>query len=311
MFDLIIIGASAAGTAAAVYASRAQMNFKVLAKDLGGEVANSGEVWNYPGFDFITGVELSQKFNAQLAANKIEPEVGFEATAVEKTAAGFVVIGQDANGAEKRYEAKAVIVATGVRPRHLTVPGEHELYQKGLSYCTTCDGPLFRNKTVVTIGGGNSALESVLMLAGLCPKVYSINKNPEFKGEQVYIEKVKALPNVEIISNAKTTKILGDQRVSGVEYQDSTSGETKSITADGIFVHAGILPNTDFLKGLDILTPAGFIDANLLMETKILGLFVAGDIVNIPYNQIAIATGQGVIALLTAQGYLNRLPHTA
>lgn len=307
MYDLIIIGGSAAGTSAAIYAARAKLNFKVLAKDLGGEVASSGGVDNYLGFNETNGVELSQKFNAQLDHNQVDVEVGFEVLQVIKHDQGYKIIGRDATQQPAEYESQTVILATGVRPRHLDIPGEKELYQKGLSYCTTCDGPLFKNKIVTTIGGGNSALESILMMQKLATRVYSINKNPEFKGEQVYIDKVTAADNVELIHDATTMQIIGDQRLTGVEYMDKITGQLQRVVTDAVFVHIGIKPNTEMVKDLGILDPAGFVIANQLMETRLPGLFAAGDIVNIPYNQIIIAAGQGAVASLAAQTYLHRL----
>ncbi len=306
MLDILIIGGSAAGTAAAVYAARAKMNFKLVAKELGGEVATSGEIGNYPGFNETTGIDLSQKFNDQLKFNNVDVENDVEIIKIKKQGDGFLVAGKDLNGQDKSFEAKSVIVATGVRPRHLNVPGEKELYQKGVSYCSTCDGPLFRNKTVATIGGGNSALESVLMLAGIAEKVYLINKNAELRGEQVYIDKVKQLKNVELISEANTTKIVGDPTVSGVDYQDP-AGETKNIKVNGVFIHIGVIPNSDMIKDLGVTDKVGFAEVNLLMETKVPGLFAAGDVTNLPYNQIVIAAGQGTTAFLTAQNYINKL----
>jgi len=307
MYDLIIIGGSAAGTSAAIYAARAKLDFKILAMDLGGEVANSGGVDNYLGFNETTGVELSQKFNAQLDHNQVNVEVGFEVQKVEKIVLGYRITGRDASSQTVSYDSKTVIVASGVRPRHLNVPGEKELYQKGLSYCTTCDGPLFKNKTVTTIGGGNSALESILMMRNLATRVYSINKNPEFKGEQVYIDKVKADSKVELIHDAATVQIIGDQQVTEVEYMDKATGQLRRINTDAVFVHIGIIPNTEMVKDLGILDPAGFIVADQLMSSKLPGLFAAGDVVNIPYNQIIIAAGQGAAASLAAQTYLHRL----
>jgi thioredoxin reductase len=160
---------------------------------------------------------------------------------------------------------------------------------------------------VTTIGGGNSALESILMMQKLATRVYSINKNPEFKGEQVYIDKVTAADNVELIHDATTMQITGDQRVTGVEYMDKITGQLQRVVTDAVFVHIGIKPNTEMVKDLDILDPAGFVIANQLMESRLPGLFAAGDIVNIPYNQIIIAAGQGAVASLAAQTYLHRL----
>lgn len=306
MHDLIIIGGSAAGTAAAVYAARAKMNFLVVAKDLGGEVVTSGEIGNYPGFNETNGFELSQKFNEQLKFNAVPVEVGVTVASVTKQGNVFRIVGKDFSGSEKTYESRAVIFATGVHPRHLGVPGEEELYQKGVSYCTTCDGPLYRGRTTVTIGGGNSALESLLFLSGVAKKVYAVNINPEFRGEKVYIEKVKTLPNVEVIPNAETLRIVGEGKVSGVEYKEKASGETKSIETDGVFVHVGVIPNSDAVRELGVLTAAGFVEVDELMQTKTPGFLAAGDITSVPYQQIAIAAGHGVTALLTAQNFLNK-----
>ena len=306
MYDLLIIGGSAAGASAAIYAARAKLNFKVITKDLGGEVANSGEIGNYPGFNVTNGVELSEKFAEQMRFNQIDIETGVYIERIVRNGKTFVVTTKDDSEQSKTYEAKAIILATGARPRHLGVPGEQEYYQKGLSYCTTCDGPLYRQKIVTTIGGGNSALESILMMSNLASRVYSININPEFTGEKVYIEKVKNLPNVVLIPNAQTTTIVGNAAVSGVEYFEKASGDKKVIETQGVFIHIGIIPNSDMAKDLGVTNKFGFIEVDTHMQTAVPGFFAAGDVVNVPYQQIAIATGQGTTALLSAQAYLNK-----
>lgn len=306
MHDLIIVGGSAAGAAASVYAARALMNFKVVAMDLGGEVARSGEIGNYPGFNETNGIDLSQKFADQMKFNKVDIDEGVTVSSIAKDGKTFRITGKDYSENEKVYEARTVLLTTGVHPRHLKVPGEEELYQKGVSYCTTCDGPLFRNRVVTTIGGGNSALESILFMSNLAKKVYAININPDFKGEQLYIEKLKTLKNVEVIANAKTTRIVGEGKVTGVEYKDAASGETKTVETDGVFVHIGMLPNSSMVKDLGVSDELGFVEVDKLMQTKVPGLFAAGDVANIPYQQISIAVGQGVTAFLTAQNYLNQ-----
>ncbi len=321
MLDTIIIGGSAAGVAAAIYAARRNLQFVLVSKDFGGEVATSGEIENYPGFPHTDGVELTEKFREHLVKNNVTMELDTEIVSIEPAGDHFVVSARAdgvvkagdklaaGEGAEtKEYQARTVIFATGVHPRELNIPGEKELRAKGLSYCTVCDGPLFPKKIVVTIGGGNSALESAIMLAGIASKVYVINKNPAFKGEQVLIDKVMKFPNVEVIPNAKTLRILGDTFVSAVEYQDQ-AGAAKTIEAQGVFVHIGMVPNSSFAPAAVEKNQFGEIKVSCAGETNLPGFYAAGDVTDIPFKQIGIAVGQGIAALLAAVSYLNKLPH--
>jgi len=220
----------------------------------------------------------------------------------------FVIKGvRDGSGDPFGYQAKTVILTTGVHPRELTVPGEKEYRIKGVTYCTTCDGPLFKDKIVATVGGGNSALESALMLADIATKVYVVNKNAQFKGEQVLIDKLVAKPNVEILYNAKTTKIFGEQFVTGMKYTDA-QGTEQTLAVEGIFVHIGMVPNSGIVPS-DVERDAfGQIKVNASMETNVPGLYAAGDVTTVPFKQIVIAAGQGCIATLSAVNYLNMLP---
>ncbi|MBI4099198.1 FAD-dependent oxidoreductase [Candidatus Parcubacteria bacterium] len=321
MLDTLIIGGSAAGTAAAIYAARRNLNFLLISKDFGGEVATSGEIENYPGFPHTDGIELVEKFREHLEKNKVQMELDAEVVSITQVGDHFAVTvrpdgmlkaGDKLGVAEatdaKQYEARTIIYATGVHPRELNAPGERELRAKGLSYCTVCDGPLFPKKTVVTIGGGNSALESAIMLSGIASKVFVLNKNPAFKGDQVLIDKLSKLPNVEIIYNAQTAKILGDKFVSAVEYKDP-SGETKTIEAQGVFVHIGMVPNGSCAPAAVEKNQFGEIKTNCIGETNLPGFYAAGDVTDIPFKQIGIAVGQGIAALLAAVSYLNKLPH--
>ena len=304
MFDLIIVGASAAGISASIYAARRRLNFKIISADVGGEVATSGEIENWPGVVHTDGIELADKFRAHALANNVVIDEGKWVSAIKKDGHIFLVSGKNPDGSVFEEKAKTVLVATGVHPRELGVPGEKEFRNKGVSYCTVCDGPLFGGQVVATIGGGNSALESAIMMAGIASKVYLINKNPQFKGEKVLIEKVSSNPKAEIIYEAKTTAIKGDNFVSNLEYQDK-SGETHKLEVKGIFVHIGQIPNSGFVSGVE-LDEVKQIKVNLRGETNIPGLYAAGDVTNIPYKQIVIAAGQGVTALLSAVDYLNR-----
>ncbi|MEK7616192.1 MAG: FAD-dependent oxidoreductase [Patescibacteria group bacterium] len=292
MYDLVIIGGSTAGTAAAIYAARRGLNFKVVTKDFNGELATSGEIGNWPGIPETNGIELAQKFREHLEFLGVSIDEDIEIKKIEKKNGSFLVDG---------YETKTVIIATGAHPRELNIPGEKEFRNKGVSYCTTCDGPIFAGKVVATIGGGNSALESALMLADLCKKVYVINKNPQFKGDAVLIDNLQNKPNVEIIYSALTKEIIGNEFVTGLRYND------REITVDGIFVHIGMIANSAMAPEGVEKNNFGEIVINQSCETNIPGLYAAGDVTNMQYKQNPIAAGQGVTALLSAVSYLNRL----
>src|SRR3989338_10164236 len=208
MFDLIIIGGSVAATSAGIYAARRNLNFKIVTKEFGGEVENYGEIGNWPGVSKTDGITLAGQFREHLKYYGVEPEEGVEVEKVAKRDDGVFEIWSHEAGMQKSAEISAlgrtVIITTGVHPRELGVPGEKEYRNKWVSYCTVCDGPLFAGKTVATVGGGNSVLESALMLADIAKKVYVINKNPQFKGDRILIDNLAKKSNVEVIYNAQT-----------------------------------------------------------------------------------------------------------
>jgi len=311
MYDLIIIGASAAGCSAAIYSARRGLNFKIITDGLGGEVALSGAVGNWPGIKNIQGFELAKNFVDHVRSYGVEIEEGYRVEKIEQQKNHHIITAKNATGATKTYETKTVIIATGIHPRRLGIPGEKEFDRKGVTYCTVCDGPLYKNKTTATVGAGNSALESAIMMSGIAKKVYLLSKYPNTPeknggfppGENILIDKVKQLSNVEIVYEATATEIIGDKKTTGLKYSDST-GAQHEIAVDGIMVHIGQIPNSDFAavakdKGQQIV-----IDAKC--HTNIPGIFAAGDVTNIPFKQIAIASGQGVIAALAAIEYINR-----
>lgn len=301
VYDLIIVGASAAGVSSAIYAARRKLHFVMLAKDIGGEVATSGEIENYPGFSHTDGIALTEKFKEQLVYNHVEIQNPVTVSKIEPRGNIFRI--QAAGDAGPvTYQAKTVIVTSGVHPRQLKVPGEQALRGRGVTYCTTCDGPLFKGKRVATIGGGNSALESGLMLADLAASVWVINKNPTFKGDTILIDGLRAKPNVTILSNALTKTIAGEQKVTGVEVE--REGRRETLPVDGVFIHIGMVPNSDFV---DVRKSRfGEIAVDDHCQTSTPGLFAAGDVTNVPYKQIGIAVGQGIIASLAAIEYLHR-----
>jgi alkyl hydroperoxide reductase subunit AhpF len=258
-----------------------------------------------------------------LADYGVDPETGIEVEKIEKLEDGTFCITAKSDGPSMKvgkvpalrssegakkcdYLAKAVIIATGVHPRELNVLGEKELRNKGVSYCTVCDGPLFPKKDVAIVGGGNSALEAGIMMADIASHVYMINKNPAFKGDQILIDNLSSKKNVEIIYNAMTSEFIGDSFVSGLKYKDQ-SGAEKELQVDGIFIHIGMIPNSGIIPMEVQKTKSGEIVVSKNCETSIPGLFAAGDVTDVPFKQIVIAAGQGTCALLQAVNYLNRL----
>lgn len=312
LLDLVIIGASAVGSAASIYAARRNLKFVVVSTNIGGEVALSGEVENWPGTVHTTGVELAKQFETHARFYNTPIENGWNVTTITQEKNYHIVHAVNDAGETKTFETKAVLIGSGIHPRLLGVPGEEALKNKGITYCTVCDGPLYRNKITVTIGAGNSALESALMMAGISKKVYFITKYPnttEFnggfpKGENILIEKVKALPNIEIIYEANTKKILGADVAEGVVYEDAT-GKEQTIAVNGVMIHIGNIPNSDFATGIAKNEQKEII-VDMIGRTNIPGIFAAGDVTNIPYKQIVIAAGMGVTAALSAIDYLNR-----
>ncbi|MGD0977088.1 MAG: FAD-dependent oxidoreductase [Minisyncoccia bacterium] len=320
VYDLIIIGGSAAATSAGIYAARRGLDFLILTKEFGGEVATSGEIGNWPGVNKTDGITLSRQFKEHLKSYKVEPREGVEVAKITKQEDDLFCVTVKTDG-EKMvsdkmlveadavpkcdYVSRTVIVATGVHPRTLGIPGEKEFRNKGLSYCTVCDGPLFAGLTAATIGGGNSALESALMLSDICKNVIVINKNHIFKGEEVLINNLKTKKNVEIIYDALTTEIIGNEFVSGLKY--IKDGKSEEAAVNGVFVHIGMTPNNKLVPDNVVKNQVGEIVVNRNCETNIPGLYAAGDVTDTPFKQIIIAAGQGTIATLSAVQYLNKI----
>src|SRR3989338_285440 len=312
MFDLIIIVASAAGCTAAVYAARRNLNFIIITKDIGGEVALSGDVDNWPGQIHTTGIQLAQDFHKHALSYQTNIKNGLAVTGITQEDNYHIVATADDNDKIENFTAKAVIIGSGIHPRTLGIPGEDTLRGKGVTYCTVCDGPLYKNKITATVGSGNSALESALMMAGIAKKVYVLSKfadtketNGGFpKGENILIDKLKQLPNVEIIYSASAQKISGADFVTGLGYLNA-NGSAQEIVVDGVMVHIGMIPNTDFVSNITKNTVKEIL-VSQKCETNVPGIFAAGDVTNIPYKQISIAAGQGATAALAAIEYINR-----
>jgi len=296
MFDLIIIGAGPAGITAAVYAARKNMSILVITKDIGGQAAISGDIENYTGYQFITGPELAIKFQEHLDKYNVRIKENEEVAKIEKKDNSFVV-----TSSKGSYQAKTIIIASGKRSKELNVPGEKEFKNKGLSYCATCDGPLFFQKEVAVIGGGNSALDATLQLMNIAKKVYIVNINPQLRGDGIMIEKVRNSNKVIIINNSQVTAVLGDKMVNGLKIK--AEGSEKTIALGGVFVEIGLIPNSGFAKTLG-KNEFGEIKVNSRNETNIPGIFAAGDVTDVSEKQIIIACGEGSKACLLAFKYL-------
>jgi len=296
MYDLIIIGAGPAGITASVYASRKKMNTLVITKDIGGQAAWSTDIENYTGYQFITGPELAAKFEEHMRKYAISLKENEEVIEVKKIE-NLVSIKTD-KGA---YEAKALIVASGKKSRELNVPGEREFKNKGLTYCATCDGPLFSGKDVAIIGGGNSALDAALQLIKIAKHVYIINITSSLDGDAIMREKLEASKNVTVLNNTQVTAILGDKFVNEIKIK--REGKEVQLAVQGVFVEIGLIPNSDFTKDIE-KNQLGEIKVNCHNETNIPGVFAAGDVTDVPEKQIIIAAGEGAKAALSVFRYL-------
>ncbi len=300
VYDVIIVGGAAAGLTAAIYTCRRAMKTLVITQDIGGQAAITPDVENYPGFEQVDGLELMQKFYKQ--AQKAGAEfVIEEVKAIERGPDTFKVVNNTST-----HEARAVILAFGLTHSHLGVPGEEELIGKGVSYCATCDAPLYKNKEVAVVGGGNSALDAAILLSKIAKKVYLIHRRDKFRGEEILVKKVKEADNIEILYNNKVVEIKGEQVVNGIIVVNiNDEQQKKEIPINGVFVEIGFRVNADFIKDLVKLDNKNQIIISPDCETSIPGIFAAGDVTNISYKQIVVSAGEGAKAGLQAYKYLN------
>ncbi len=301
-YDVIIIGGGPAGYTAALYCARAELKTLLIEKLApGGQMGTTARVENYPGFiEGVSGFELAmsmkrqaERFAAQTRDGQV---VSVELEGKEKT----VCL---ADGA--KLHARAVILAMGASPRELGLPGEKELRGRGVSYCATCDGAFFRGKTVVVVGGGDTAAASVLFLSHLCQKVILIHRRDTLRASASYRKPLAECGNVEYCWNSQVQSILYDQKVTGVEVKDVQTGEAKTIGCDGVFVMVGYTPNTDLVQGKVPLDSQGYVAAGEDTQTGIAGVFAAGDLRAKPLRQIVTAVSDGAVAAQMAEKYLD------
>ena len=300
-YDLIIIGGGPAGVSAGIYAARQKLNTLLIAKSFGGQMARKAvDIEHYPGFEKVSGMELIQKFEKHLLKNKVDIERDFVGK-VKKISSGFAV----STKSRKQFQARAVIVASGADPRPLEVPGEKEFIGKGVSYCTACDGPLFADKEVAVIGGGNSGFEAALSLKSYVKKIYILEFSPQVKADEANQKLAQKSGVVEIIANAALKEIRGGKFVDSLVYQERSSKKLIALKVQGVFVEIGSQPATSFVKDLVEFSERDEIKVDPKNNmTKTPGLFAAGDVTDTKWKQIVVAAGEGCNAALSVYEYL-------
>ena len=298
IYDLIIIGAGPAGITASVYAARKRLDFLVISLDIGGQAAWSGDIENYTGYQFITGPELTLKFEEHMRRYDTALKENEEVLEVKKSGE-IILVKTD----KTDYQSRSVIIASGKKSKELAVAGEKKFKNRGLTYCATCDGPLFSAKIVAVIGGGNSALDAALQLTKIAKQVYIINNTAELGGDAIMRQKLRAATNVVILNNSEVLSVLGDKFVSSIKIK--SSGQEKELAVQGVFVEIGLTPNVAFAKNVE-KNQKNEIKINLRNESNIPGIFAAGDVTEIPEKQIIIAAGEGAKAALSVVHYLSR-----
>ena len=302
-YDLVIIGAASAGLTAGIYAGRKKMNTVILSKEVGGQAILTDTIENFPGFDSISGKELAARERAQAEKFGAEIREGVEVEAVEADGGGFSVKtkGGDSIG------AKSVIIATGKNPRRLGVPGEKEFENKGVSFCSICDAPLYGGKDVAVVGGGNSGLESAADLTKYAEKVYVLEFGGRIMGDELTKEKLEKTGKVEFITDAEVMEIKGDALVEKIIYKDKKTDAVKELSVGGVFVNVGWVPATGFLKDFVKLNEKGeVVIDHRTTETSVKGVYAAGDVSDIKYKQCVIAAAEGAKAALSAYERLEK-----
>ncbi len=298
MFDLIIIGGGPAGIAGGVYASRKKLNTLFITKEWGGQSIVSPDIQNWIGSPSISGDQLAKDLENHLktyAGDVVDIKDNVLVTAIEKIADNHFKVTLD-NG--DSAEASAVLIASGSKRRRLDVPGADDFEHKGVTYCATCDGPVFAGQDVVVVGGGNAGFETAAQLLAYTKSVTLLHRGDSFKADPVTVEKVLAHENMTGVLNAATKSVDGDKFVSGLTYTDSVSGEDKTIAATGVFVEIGMLPNTDFAKDVVELDDYNRVKIDpWTQQTTVSGVWSAGDCTNIKYHQNNISAGDAVRAL--------------
>ena len=299
LYDVVIIGGGPAGLSAAIYAARKILKTLVISKDIGGQVAWTYDVDNYLGFSQVDTADLIAKFEEHVEKYTVDKSIGVGVNSIELTGKIKRITTSDG----KSYLARTAIIATGKRPRPLNVPGEKELVGMGVTYCSTCDAPLFADLDVAVAGGGNSALEAVIDLMKVAKNVYMVSLTP-LTGDQILQDKVIGSPKVEVFTEYKILRIVGDSAVEGIEIESLKTGEVKRLDVQGIIVEIGLLPNSGMVIDTLETNSIGEIVVDSRCRTGISGVFACGDVTDVPFKQVIVAAGEGAKAALSAHDYI-------
>lgn len=303
MYDILIVGAGPAGMTAAIYGQRGGKKTIVFDKlSYGGQVINTAEVANYPGIPNMTGLDFAEKTYNQMKG--LGAEMNYEEISEIKDADKSIKTVITTSG--KEYQCKAIIIATGSSPRPLGVENEERFKGAGISYCATCDGAFFRNKTVAVCGGGNTALEDAEVLSDIAEKVYLIHRRDEFRADATNVKRVKEKKNVELVLDSVVTAIKGERFIQSLEVQNKKTEEKRELKIDGLFVAIGQMPENDIFKDIVKLNKAGYIEAGEDCLTGTDGIFAAGDCRTKKVRQITTAVSDGAIAALAAIEHINK-----
>jgi len=299
-YDTIIIGAGPAGITAGIYAARREMKTLIISKEVGGQMVWASEIENYPGFKKINNFDLINKMQEHVKSFGVEIKLT-EVQKIQKEKDGnFTLI-----TTKERFKTKTIIIAIGLVPRRLAIPGEKKLNGKGVSYCANCDGPIYRDKIVGVVGGGNAALDAAEVLSKIAKKVYLIHRRDEFRGFEALVEEVKARKNIELVLNSEIKEIQGKTKLENLKIINSKTKKVSDLKVDGLFIEIGRIANTDLVADLVKRDDRAQIFADQNCHTTTKGVFACGDVTTVAYKQITIAMGQATVAALAAYQYLQ------
>ncbi|MDN6397958.1 MAG: thioredoxin-disulfide reductase [Alkalibacterium sp.] len=302
MYDVIIIGAGPGGLTAALYASRSNLKTLILEKGIpGGQLNNTAEIENYSGFKSVTGPDLSMKMLEGATQFGAEHVYGDVREIADKETVKEVIT------SDKTYQTRSVIIATGAEHKKLGVKGEAEFNGRGVSYCAVCDGAFFRNKEIIVVGGGDSAVEEGAYLTQFADKVTIIHRRDELRAQKILQDRAYKNKKIDFIWDTVVEEIVGEESVTGVEVKNVKNGETSLVRTDGAFIYIGLLPNSESFMSLPITNEEGWIETDANMMTQIPGIFAVGDVRETVLRQVATAVGDGSIAGNAAYQYVEEL----